>query len=290
MSLLQVADILRCIFSQFIETDPNIYSSVRLTCKHFKNVLDTLSIRKLVYYVTNTRGMNIPKLLLAPKEVIRLYLLVHPISYLNSIQYHMFYLYTLHADPTNRLFCYYVRHPSVQVYNNLVHDSNEEEEEDEPDDSGKYWGCRIEYHTDTSYERLLEILQFYLGFDNEMRIAYKTAVIELLTAHSLNAVCRELFARIGSLLPFTEKELATKVEFVPYALLNRGCCNTDTYDENGVEEAVRNTEEIEDDRLYLDEERMIFRFHDPILEEQNTDPQYWSIATLRTWIDRVCYD
>ena len=80
-----------------------------------------------------------------------------------------------------------------------------------------------------------------------------------------------------------------RVDFTKYALLDPHCYG-DRVDNGKIEEAIRATIEIEDDRFYLDKKRMTFRFLDPILDEQNTDPQYWSEATLRIWRDRVCYD
>jgi hypothetical protein len=82
-----------------------------------------------------------------------------------------------------------------------------------------------------------------------------------------------------------------QIDLTKYAPLNSArFSQRDAYEVNDVEEAVREEEEEADDRLYLDQLNRTFRFHDPILEEQNTDPQYWSLATLRTWRERVCYD
>jgi hypothetical protein len=156
------------------------------------------------------------------------------------------------------------------------------------------WGCRIEYYRADRYSKqLLEVIQFYLGFDEAVKLAYKEATLNLFFANTHDShnypICRELFAAIGSLLPFTDEELTLKVDFTKYGRFHVRLYPCE--DEDNVEDVIRATEEeAEDDRLYLDEKRMTFRFIDPILDEENMDSQYWSTTTLRIWRERVCYD
>src|ERR1019366_9852385 len=172
--LFAVADISRSIFSLAItEKDTGYgvqscktYQNIRLTCKRFKVVLDTVSVRGL--FLGKRRGkkagtttlvekVNINKLLHAPIVVLRTFLLVEPEERLRQIQHALFRYYTLCGDPTNKAFRFYVRR-------NIGND-----------DTKKLWGCRIEYsyynerYFDVSYEHLLGRLQDYLGFDSAIR-------------------------------------------------------------------------------------------------------------------------
>jgi hypothetical protein len=128
-------------------------------------------------------------------------------------------------------------------------------------------------------------------------VAYKAAVMTLLTQEenhyhyfSYYPICRELFALIGSLFSFTKEELAMKIDLMEYAHFDIHSYDVCEDKDNVEDDIIATEEEVEDDRLYLDEERMTFRFHSRIDEERNMDPQCWSIATLKTWLKRVCYD
>ena len=308
MLLISVADILRSIFSLAIRTgndyalrgDCATYQNVRLASKRFKIVLDTLSVRFLLLscWIPSTSredrrehprtladDLEIRSMLHAPREVLRTFLFVEPEKRLRQLQRNLFSNYTLYADPTNKLFRYCVRR------SHFIEDRT---------NTNKYLGCRVEYHIDKQYEQFLELFKFYLSSDAEIRLIYKNAVINLLpknphrvypisTERSISPICRELFAAIGSLLPFIEQELAMKVNLTKYAWFHVRPY-TEYEDKDNETKTILETEELEDKRLYLDTRRIVFRFVNSIEDETNMDPQYWSVATLAVWLKRVCYD
>ena len=284
-TLCSVADILRLIFSRTIANkNYSTYREIRLTCKHFKAVLDTLDVTHLIKELIHRYSMKVRSFLHAPKRIQRIFLLICPRAYLQQLQRLMGCRnFSLHADPTNKLFRYCIRR------------RNTPGEDVERMDNQKLWGCRVVYYSDPSYGQLLEILQLYLGFDEEIRIAYKNVVVSLLAYSQERStfdrpehlICRELFAAIGSLLPFTEEELARKIDVIRYAFIRQP--TLDTYHDDNVEDEIQVTEE-DYYALYLDERRKLFRFYDSREDETNMDPQYWSIATLNIWRERVCYD
>ena len=307
MSLLIVPDITRYIFSlaliEGVYNDCKTYRSIRLTSKRCRSILDTLSVRALLltkrqskwdkYYKKHRYGLypgakpkhwptlasriEIACILQAPKHVLRAYLLTEPAGRLNGIARGLFSSVTLRPDPKNKLFRHYVRHPDT------VHVK-------------KLYGCIIKYEPEHNSELLLEQLQFYLGFDTAIKQAYKNAVVTSFLPPTretfLDPPSREIFALIGSLLPFTDEELTLRVDFERYGLA--GYAEYEGYEYNDSEDAEElitlGEESEENDRLYLDEQAHIYRFHDPVEDERNTDPQYWSTATLRTWRERICYD
>ena len=283
ITLLSIADILRCIFARAIDDDYSIrnecktYRTIRLTSKRFKTVMDTVNIRyHVLFNCTLIDQVSIIAILQAPKRVIRTFLLIDPVERLREIETNLFRYFKFSSDPTNKLFRYYVKRRTNRF--------------EEPDYK-KLWGAHVQYYPNPGYEQLLKLLQLYLGFDEEMKLAYKNAVVKLLSGKVLgHPICRELFVAIGSLLPFTEEELTVKVDLVRYALL-RAHYNQECEDKNNIEEEIWKAKaDNKDHRLYLDEKRTTFRFLDPILDEKNRNPQYWSEATLRIWRERVCYD
>ena len=290
MALLSTADILRCIFSLTIaQKDRRTYKYIRLTCKRFKTVIDALNIHNLLLsrkrngmlrsMYTLANATTLTSIVHAPKGVFRAWFLIKPKKRLQDIQERLFRHPIFYADPTSKLFRYYVRlfntTENAREWNNR-----------------KLPGCRIEYPNSTSdhSNQLLELFKFYLGSDEEVRVACKKAVISLLSKRLRlqysSPLCRELFALIGSLLPFTGEELTLKVDLEKHAFLEiqtyQGC------EDEHLEAAILETEEEEDERLYLDERDIVFRFRDPEEDERNKDPQYWSRASLGTWIKRVC--
>src|ERR1019366_8408444 len=223
--LFFIADILRAIFSLTIAAkNGTVYRSIRLTCKRFKTVLDTLSVRPLLFSSKRYRecpvhmianpfllrtladDLKLSRLLHAPRRVQRAFFLVEPEKRLAQLQIKLFQYATFHPDYDNVFFCYYSSHRMS-------------DDDDEANDE-RHWGSRIEYHCNREYTQVAELLQFYLGFDEEMRLVYKAAIIDFILKASENGypISRELFALIGSLLPFTEEELALKVDHIRYAL------------------------------------------------------------------------
>src|ERR1019366_8227644 len=199
MSLLYVADILRTIFSIVLSNeDCGTYKQIRLACKRFKTILDVLDVRPLLLrklilskkrnktlWTTLAEKIDIQSILAAPKRVQRSWFLVKPENRLQQLQEELFGQSTFYADATNKIFRYFVRLQNT-----------DEGEDDDHMDVKKLWGCRTEYYPDPEYEQLLKLLQFYLGFDNVVKQAYKDAVMKMLSRNfwsiTPEAISREL--------------------------------------------------------------------------------------------------
>jgi hypothetical protein len=158
-------------------------------------------------------------------------------------------------------------------------------------DTPVLYGCRVGYVANNIERKLLEQLRTCLGADEEVKSAYKTAVIELLRkstrcVRKSAMISRELFGAIGSLLPFTQEELQMKIDIKTHAFLEEP--SFDTYDDTGLDYAAVSTLEDGNDGLYYDKERQTFRYQDPVLDRESKNPRYWSEATLETWIERLC--
>ena len=282
MSLLDTADVLRCIFSSVLAIgDCKTYKCIRLVCKKFKTVLDTVNVKPLLlssvgpksrevqfaksHYLANYRyrlanDVDVQLLIQAPKQVLRVYFLIEPTRRLRELDHKCYESFTLLPDPENKLFRHHFR--SI--------------EED-------YYGMELLGH-----------LKGYLRTDEEVRLAYKSAVVELLHIESSfyrksAAISRELFGAIGLLLSFTAEELTMKIDIKTRALL------TDPeflpiYNSEGLDgTAIMMLEEDLMDGLYLDNERNTFRYLDPVLDKESKNPRYWSEATLETWLERLCW-
>ena len=296
MSLLDTADVLRCIFSTVLAIgDCKTYRSIRLACKRLKSVLDTLSVEPLLLSITSPRsrgvqfansrylanyrhiladGIAFRTLFFAPKQVLRAYFLIEPTHKLHGLEYDGYESFTLLPDPENKLFRQYFRSSTAASHSEML------------------YGCRVAYIDDYFGMELLKRLQDCLNSDEAVRLIYKSAVVELLrkkaqVCTNSVSISRELFGAIGALLPFTPEELEMKVDLKTRAFLED--LDTLPYDDKGLDRTkILRIEEDPNDGLYLDEDRQTFRYHNTVLDRKNKNPRYWSEATLETWIERLC--
>ena len=228
------------------------------------------------HWHTFADDLDIWQVLPAPKQVFRSYLLTEPKERLKTIEHELYDKYILHPDLENKQFRHYLRYLGYL------------------DSAGAevfiLFGCRVEYIDSYFGRQLLEQLQLYLGFDKEIRAAYKDAVLELFREKSRfwehsAPISREVFGAIGSLLSFTSEELKMKLDLKTHALLDNVSFTTCLSEGTGVI-----PEEDPNDGLYMDRKRGTFRYQNPVLDKRNRNPRYWSRATLSVWMNRLCYD